>query len=125
MVDRFPHLNWKDVCLSIYTGLLDAQSREFLFCIIHNCLTVNQNMYLWNLCETCLCPCCNNTSWNNCPPICVCPVTLTFYLSICKWMESCQNEMPRNTVEQFCLVFCKRSILIVPKYTRIFVNGKL
>ena len=29
MVDRYPHLNWKDVCLPIYTGLLDTQSREF------------------------------------------------------------------------------------------------
>ena len=33
MVDKYPQLNWNDVCLSIYTGLLDGQSREFQFCI--------------------------------------------------------------------------------------------
>ena len=55
----YPQLNYKDVCISIYTGLLDAQSREIQFRIIHNFLTVNQNMYKWNLCEPCLCPYCN------------------------------------------------------------------
>ena len=55
--------------LSIYTGLLDAQSREFQFRIIHNYLTLNQNMYKWNLCETCFCPYCNTypEQLNNCP----------------------------------------------------------
>ena len=56
-------------------------------------------MYKWNLCETCLCPYCNTYPETIVHLFCMCPVTLTFYLSICKWMESCHIELPRNTVE--------------------------
>jgi hypothetical protein len=96
---KYPHLKWNQVCFVMYKCLLDTYSREFQYRIIHNYLTTNRNLYKWKLNETTKCSFCFAEDETISHLFCTCAVTFTFYLNICKWMETCNINLPDNKVE--------------------------
>ena len=79
-------------------------------------------MYKWNLCETCLCPYCNTHPETIVHLFCMCPVTLTFFLSVNGWNHvilNCQETL----WNQFCMVFSKSSTIgIVSNDINVYIK---